>query len=44
MKQIVLLMVCLFFVVGMAVVGRAEVNISIGVPPPRLWNFQHRPM
>ncbi len=34
MKQIVLVMVCLFFVVGMAIVGRAEVNISIGVPPP----------
>ena len=34
MKQIALLMVCLFFVVGMALVGRAEVNVSIGVPPP----------
>lgn len=35
MKQIVLLIVSLFFVVGMPFVGAAgDVNINIGVPPP----------
>jgi hypothetical protein len=43
MKQIVLLMVCLFIVVGMALVGRAEVNISIGVPPPPPLEFPAPP-
>jgi len=34
MKRVSLLMVCLFFVVGMAVVGRAQVSVSVNVPPP----------
>ena len=35
-KPVLLIMVCLFSVVGMAVVGRAERSVSIGVPclPP----------
>ena len=43
MKQIVLLMVSLFFVVGMALVGAAEVNINIGVPPPPPLEFAGPP-
>jgi len=34
MKQIVLLMVSLFFALGMPLVGAAQVNINISVPPP----------
>jgi hypothetical protein len=34
MKQIAFLIVSLFFVVGMALVGSAEVNINISVPLP----------
>jgi hypothetical protein len=43
MKQIVLLMVSLFFVVGMALVGEAQVNINISVPPPPPLEFAAPP-
>ena len=34
MKRISSFMACLFFIVGMAAVGRAQVSVSINVPPP----------
>ena len=36
-------MVSLFFVVGMALVGAAEVNININVPPPPPLEFAGPP-
>lgn len=43
MKQIVLFMVSLFFVVGMPLVDAAEVNINISVPPPPPLEFAGPP-
>ena len=34
MKQVLLVAVCLFFILGTAFVGSAQVNVSISVPPP----------
>jgi hypothetical protein len=36
MKRIVLLMVCLFFVVGTPLIGEARVNVNIGIALPPL--------
>ncbi len=43
MKQIVSLMVSLFFVVGMALVGEAQVNVNVSVPPPPPLEFAAPP-
>ena len=43
MKQIILLMVCLFFAVGIAVTGAAQVNIKTSVPPPPPLKFAGPP-